>query len=286
MRDSMTAFGRAIAQGPWGSAVWEIRSVNHRYQELHFKLPEPFRFLEPDLRNLVQAKIARGKLDISLTYVAGDAGSAGLQLNMHLARQLWALQTTIVENFGLSTPLHTVDIMRWPGVVITSECDVPSFAQDILDAFETALVAVSEMRRREGSRLQSGFLLRLEELSMGLQQLRAGMPGWVIAQEAKVHAQIARLGLADDRYAAEVVLLVQRSDVTEELDRLEAHIAEIQETLSAPGCVGRRLDFLMQELHREANTLSAKAVNQGVTQIAVTLKVVIEQLREQIQNVE
>lgn len=286
MRDSMTAFGRATAQGPWGGVVWEIRSVNHRYQELNFKLPEPFRFLEPDLRNLVQAKIARGKLDISLTYVAGDAGSSGLQLNMPLAQQLWELQTTIVENFGLSTPLRTVDILRWPGVVITVEFDVPSFAQGILDAFETALVAVSEMRRREGNRLQSVFLLRLEELSMWMKQLRAGMPGWIIAQEAKVQAQIARLGLADDRYAAEVVLLVQRSDVTEELDRLDAHIAEIRETLSAPGCVGRRLDFLMQELNREANTLSAKAVNQRVTQIAVTLKVVIEQLREQIQNVE
>ncbi|WP_148861531.1 YicC/YloC family endoribonuclease [Marinobacter fonticola] len=285
---SMTAFARKDTEGEWGSLTCEIRAVNHRYLEPVFRLPEPLRELENQFRETVRGGLRRGKVEVGVRLQLAEQSSGGLKVNQLLAEEINNAANHI--NRILDNPAHinALDVMRWPGVLETAERDmepVKQAASELVAATIDELVAV---REREGERLRPLFETRLEEMSASVADVRKRMPELLKQQEQNLRDRFeaARIELDSDRLAQEMVMLAQKSDVAEELDRLDTHVSEVRETLSGDQAIGRRLDFLMQELNREANTLSSKSIDAEVTRVAVTLKVLIEQMREQVQNLE
>lgn len=285
---SMTAFARKESKGAWGSAVWELRSVNQRFLEPNFRLPDSFRGLEGALREKLRARISRGKLEASLRYEAAIAGAEMFQVNNELAQALINAAQDIAAMTGQSTSLDPLDVLRWPGVLATAEVDREAVEAALLSAFDGVIDELLAMRRREGEVLAGLIRERLAGIREEVAKVRGVMPEILVWQrERLVNAfNEARVELEPQRLEQELVMLAQRIDVAEELDRLETHIAEVERTLKAGGAVGRRLDFLMQELNREANTLGSKSINTVTTGASVNLKVLIEQMREQVQNLE
>ncbi len=288
MIKSMTAFARRDTQADWGSLTCEIRTVNHRYLEPSLRLPDALRDLENDFREQLRTQLRRGKVDVSLRLQLSESADQGLQVNEKLAGALNEAANRI--NRMLDNPAHinAIDILRWPGVLTSAEQDlepVKSVAQEVFSQTVEELIAV---RQREGERLQPLFEDRLTTLSAGIAELRQRMPDLLSQQDKNLRDRIRAAGveLDEERLAQEMVMLAQKSDVAEELDRLDAHVSEVRETLASDEAIGRRLDFLMQELNREANTLSSKSIDAGVSRMAVDFKVLIEQMREQIQNIE
>ncbi|NND53750.1 MAG: YicC family protein [Gammaproteobacteria bacterium] len=288
MIHSMTGFASSESDTPQGTLLWELRSVNHRYLEMQFKLPDGFRALEPALRELISRKLKRGKVDATLHFRPATTAAANLTVNEELAQQV--IQQAEKLAAAISTPqsFSSLDVLRWPGVVAEDGVDLKALfdpAQALLSETLDALVA---NRAREGERIQAALDERLVQIDALGSSVAARMPLVLDGIRARVRERALGLEIKvdDERLEQELVLLAQKMDVAEELDRLHAHVAETRETFAMDGAVGRRLDFLMQEFNREANTLGSKSADPETTRAAVDLKVLIEQLREQVQNVE
>lgn len=284
---SMTAFAHLEIKKSWGNAVWEMRSVNQRFLETYFRLPENFRNLELTLREKLRAALTRGKVECSLRIELNQNQNNGLALNQAYAEQVinslkWLKQTA---NEG---EINLVDVLRFPGVVEAQNQDLDQISQDLLAGFEQILAEFIAMRGREGANLQQLIQQRLDAISAEASKVQALMPNILQWQKDRLQQRFDELNLALDpqRLEQEMVMLAQRVDVAEELDRLQLHVKETTSVLNKGGAVGRKLDFMMQELNREANTLASKSINADVTNAAVELKVLIEQMREQIQNLE
>lgn len=289
MPRSMTGFARREAKLPWGTVIWEIRSVNHRYLEPGFRLPEDFREIEPALRESIRKTLQRGKVEVSLYIQQEQENETELGVNLQRVIQLSKAAQQIHEQLGDKAALiNPLELLKWPGVIQKQEVDREAQQAAVIDLFQSALISLVEHRTREGAELEQLIVQRLDAVSAQVVAVRARLPEILQAQREKLQQKIAALGveLDSERLEQEVVLLAQKADVAEELDRLDTHVIEVKRSLKQTDSLGRRLDFLMQELNREANTLSSKAIVSDTTQAAVELKVLIEQMREQIQNIE
>ncbi len=286
---SMTAFARQSEQLEWGALVWEIRSVNHRYLEPSFKLPESVRSLESNLREKLRSQLSRGKIECGLRLQIQATGQdANLAINQVLLEQLVSASESLQQKIEQPSPLNPLELLKWPGIVEESQPDSEAIGEQILAAFQTTLNQLLESREREGTVLKQFIEQRLQTIAEITASVRQQLPQILTAQRQKLKDRLDELktDLDADRLEQEMVILAQKADVDEELDRLDAHVDEVNRVLTKGGACGRRLDFLMQELNREANTLSSKSIVTDTTQAAVELKVLIEQMREQIQNIE
>lgn len=284
---SMTAFARQQCDTDWGHITWEIRSVNHRYLETYFRLPDSWRELEMPLRETIKRHLSRGKVELTLTLqLSGEAQVP--HLNDTVLDGLIEVIREVRLRLPAASHLNAVEILQWPGVIAEPPLDRQRMQADLLSCAEQALNQLDQVRRDEGEALKHLIETRLDTIEQIVQQLRPVVPEVVKAYEAKLRQRIAQLSAEVDetRLAQEVAMMAQKMDVAEELDRLLTNVSHVRKTLNQTGPVGRRLDFLMQELNREANTLGAKAADMRLTEAAVELKVLIEQMREQIQNVE
>lgn len=284
---SMTAFAHLELKKEWGNAVWEIRSVNQRFLETYFRLPEAFRNLEMTLRERLRTTLTRGKVECSLRIELNANQNNGLTLNQEYAKQVISSLQWLKET-AKEGEINLVDILRFPGVVDNQNQDLDQISQDLLDGFEQILAEFIAMRGREGANLQALIQQRLDAIATEATKVQAQMPSVLQWQKDRLQQRFDELNLQLDpqRLEQEMVLLAQKVDVAEELDRLQLHVKETTSILKKGGAVGRKLDFMMQELNREANTLASKSINADITNSAVELKVLIEQMREQIQNLE
>ncbi len=283
----MTAFARVEVKGDWGNAVWEIRSVNQRFLETYFRLPEQFRGIEPLLRERFRKKLNRGKIECNLSFNINSNAKSDLALNEKLALQLVQHANWINEQ-TLNSQINPLEIMRWPGVMEASEADVSAIQAELLEGFEQALKDFIDARLSEGENLKAMIKQRLTAITVEADKVQTYMPEVIEWQRKRITDKFtdANIDLDSIRVEQELVLLAQKMDVAEELDRLNSHVSETKKILKKGGAQGRRLDFMMQEFNREANTLGSKSINTDVTASAVELKVLIEQMREQIQNIE
>ena len=285
---SMTAFARQQDQAQWGVLTCELRTVNHRYLEFSFRLPEGLRELENGFREHLRKTLGRGKVDVTIRLQSSDESDTDLIINNRLAESLNEAINHV--NRILDNPAHisALDILRWPGILDREEQDLTPVMTAAEALFQRTVEELVEVRAREGERLRPLFDDRLATMADLVSRVRERMPTLISAQEATLRERFrqASVELDPDRLTQEMVILAQKSDVAEEMDRLEAHLSEVRETLQRNDAIGRRLDFLMQELNREANTLSSKSIDAEVTRIAVDMKVLIEQMREQVQNIE
>ena len=285
---SMTAFSRQQQEQEWGSLTWEIRSVNHRYLETSVRLPESLRALENGVREAVRKRLTRGKVECALRIQPEAKVSSDLHLNTKLIQQLVQANNEIEKITGTSISLNNMEVLRWPGVIEEQDFDKTSIEKQALSLFSAALDDLVATREREGAELQGFIKQRIDSVREIVISIRNKMPEILAKQKQNILDRLADLQaeLEPTRLEQEVSLLSQKADVEEELDRLDSHLNEVERLLGAKGQKGRRLDFLMQELNREANTLSSKSIVVETTLCAVELKVLIEQMREQIQNVE
>lgn len=284
---SMTAFAHLEIKKEWGNAVWEIRSVNQRFLETYFRLPEAFRHLEMGLRERLRNALTRGKVECSLRLELAQSNNNALALNTAYAEQVISSLKTLQSIAG-EGEINLVDVLRYPGVVDAQSQDLDQIAQDLLAGFEQILTDFIAMRGREGANLQAIIQQRLDSIAEIAQSVQKQMPEVLQWQKDRLQQRFEELNLQLDpqRLEQEMVLTAQRVDVAEELDRLQLHVKETSSILKKGGAVGRKLDFMMQELNRESNTLASKSINADITNSAVELKVLIEQMREQIQNLE
>ncbi|MEH0093591.1 MULTISPECIES: YicC/YloC family endoribonuclease [Vibrio] len=285
---SMTAYARKEVKGDWGTAVWEIRSVNQRYLETYFRLPEQFRGLEPVLRERFRQRLARGKVECHLRYEANPAAKSELNINEALANQVIKAANQIMHMTGELSRINPFQIMQWPGVMETPEQDMDSINKALLAGFDDAIVEFIDARGREGDNMKALIEQRLTAISEEVVKVRARMPEILQWQRERLLNKFeeAKIELDATRVEQELILLAQKSDVAEELDRLDSHIKETRNVLKKGGACGRKLDFMMQEFNRESNTLASKSISTDITASGVELKVLIEQMREQIQNIE
>lgn len=285
---SMTGFARKEATAPWGTAIWELRSVNSRYLDANLRLPEDLRGLEPQIRERVAAALSRGKVDCTLRYEPASGGEATYALDMQLAAQLLRAAREIGTLVEDAAPLQVFDVLRWPGVFRTNPPDLDTVGTAVLELLTAALAELLENRAREGRTIAAGLLERCAAVAEAAARIRARLPALLENARERLAARVAELTEQLDaaRLEQEVALLAQKLDVAEELDRLDAHVEEVRRVLGTDAPVGRRLDFLMQEMNREANTLGAKSGDVETSRAAVDLKVLIEQMREQVQNLE
>ncbi|WJV54132.1 YicC/YloC family endoribonuclease [Prodigiosinella aquatilis] len=284
---SMTAYARREIKGDWGSAAWELRSVNQRYLETYIRLPEQFRGLEPIIRERIRNRLTRGKIECNLRFELDPRAQGSLILNEKLAKQLVeaANWVKMQSDEGEVNPL---EVLRWPGVMVAQEQDLDAISVELLQTLESTMDDFIAARESEGNALKTLIEQRLAGVSEEVAKVRAHMPNILQWQRERLVNKLedANVQLENNRLEQELVLLAQRADVAEELDRLEAHVKETYKILDKQEAVGRRLDFMMQEFNRESNTLASKSINADVTTSAIELKVLIEQMREQIQNIE
>ena len=287
MVHSMTAFARVERAGAQGTLSWELRSVNHRYLEPHLRLPESFRDLEGAVREALRQTLSRGKVECTLRFTEETTGKP-LQVDRERAAQLVAAAETVASLIKQPAPLNPLEVLAWPGVLVADASDPQALNNDALALFNEALDELKAGRGREGADLAKLLDERLVAISAEVATLRVLVPQMLATQRQKVLDRFAdmKAELDPQRLEQEMVLLAQKSDVAEELDRLSTHIIEVRRVLKSGGAAGRRLDFLMQELNREANTLSSKSQDLDTTRTAVDMKVIIEQMREQVQNAE
>ena len=287
MPRSMTAFARNTIEFSWGSVTCELRSVNHRFLETGFRLPETMREIEMPLREIARKALTRGKVDCSLQ-VSFNNSDASVNADMALARRYIDIAEEIAAELQNPAPVSPLDIMRWPGILKDKEIDAKSLHSAAKQTFVATVEQLLEGRQREGDKLADMIELRLSGIETQIALVRTELPGILEYQRQRLQEKLQDLQtqLDEDRLEQEMVIVANRADVDEELDRLEAHISEIRLALQNSASIGRRLDFLMQELNREANTLGSKSISTVTTQASVELKVLIEQMREQIQNIE
>ncbi|UUY09624.1 YicC family protein [Pseudomonas sp. J452] len=287
MVHSMTAFARVEGAGAHGTLSWELRSVNHRYLEPHLRLPDAFRDLEGAVREALRQGLSRGKVECTLRFAEENTGKS-LQVDSQRAQQLISAAEEVAALIQQPAPLNPLEVLAWPGVLVADAADPQALNAAALALFNQALAELKNGRGREGAELAKLLNERLDAMSAEVVALRELVPQMLANQRQKIETRFAEMQaeLDPQRLEQELVLLAQKSDVAEELDRLATHVSEVRRVLKAGGAAGRRLDFLMQELNREANTLGSKAFDPRSTEAAVNLKVLIEQMREQVQNIE
>ena len=287
MPRSMTAFARNTLEFSWGSITCELRSVNHRFLETGFRLPETLREKEMQLREIARKKLSRGKVDCAIQ-VAFNNTDAEVSADLELARRYIDIAEKISTKLDNPAPISALDIMRWPGILQDSEVAPETLHKSALEAFSATVDQLLEGRQREGNLLADMIEQRLVGIEQQVALVRQHLPEILAQQRVRLNEKLSDLKsqLDEDRLEQEMVIISNRADVDEELDRLEAHISEIRLVLQSRESIGRRMDFLMQELNREANTLGSKSIAGVTTQASVELKVLIEQMREQIQNIE
>ena len=283
MTSSMTAF----VQVKNDDIIWEIRSVNHRYLDVSFRIPESFRAIETPLRAIVKTNISRGKLDCTLHISNGEACS-NVALDEELLGTLKNLQDLITKKTGARPTANALDLLRWPGVVKELTLDRTEQLNVAERLFEHGIEQLQSVRKSEGKALGSIVEEKLELLAQKVNTIRDKTPKILADYQKKLKSRVAQLTSEFDegRLEQELVFIANKFDIAEEVDRLDTHIQEIRKILQSEDSIGRRLDFLMQELNREANTLSSKTLSSGNSLSAVDMKVLIEQMREQIQNIE
>ncbi len=285
---SMTGFASLEHATKNGTLLIELRAVNHRYLELQMKLDDHLRGYESLARELISSKIGRGKIECRMSLVRKSQAASDMQIDVDLLQQLAQLAQDVQQYFPQSTQMTTAEILRWPGVLI-SESDADEGLQtEVSTKLLEALQDLSDSRAREGAKLREIILARLAEMELLVTQAKPLLVQQLHAHQARLTAKFQEIlkTVEEDRLQQELVLFAQRADVDEELTRLGAHISEVKRILNDKVAAGKRLDFLMQELNREANTLGSKSVSTEVTQTSMSLKVLIEQMREQIQNIE
>lgn len=285
---SMTAFARIEFNGDWGRGAWELRSVNHRYAEIIVRTPEDFRALETTVRERINAAAKRGKIDCNLRFETARGDFAELRLNEQAARAVIDASRRIAELAGIEASVSPLEVLRWPGVTDIAEVNLDLVAKSILEALDLALAEFLDVRGREGAKMAALITQRLDGIRAQLAVLERRVPEIIDSVRERHTQRIRELaeGLDQARVEQECALLAQRLDVAEELGRLQAHVEEVTRVLGQDEPIGRRLDFLMQELNREANTLGSKSAHIDTTGAAIELKVLIEQMREQVQNIE
>ncbi len=288
MITSMTAFGRTEETGDAGHVIWEIKTVNHRYLEINLRFPDELRMLETAVRETISQRISRGKVDCNLRYEPTITEDNGLPVNESLVKGLLDATDQIAGRISRSIAVNPIDILRWPGVIEYESPDPDQVAGPLLAQLEKTLDRVLETRLAEGSKLRKMILERCQAAEKIVADIKQRLPEIIQGVRERLQARAAEMKVEVDpeRLEQEIVLLAQKYDVAEEMDRLETHLFEVERVLDRDEPVGRRLDFLMQELNREANTLGSKAVHYDCSAASVELKVLIEQMREQIQNIE
>ncbi len=285
---SMTAFARQELRADWGTLTWELRTVNHRYLEISTRLPEDFRVLEPEIRELAGERLNRGKLECNLRFQPAPGATPEVGIDQGLANALIEANRQIEDLILNAARINPMELLRWPGMLTLKGPDLEPVFDEALKSLGSALDELVATRRREGERIQAIIAQRCASMRTLVDEARSLMPEVIERQRERLNDRLAEIReeLKEDRLEQEMVLFAQKIDVAEEIDRLETHIDEVERVIQSEEAVGRRLDFLMQELNREANTLGSKSAAIETTRIAVDLKVLIEQMREQVQNVE
>jgi len=284
---SMTAFARIDVQENWGQVCWELRSVNHRYLDISVRLPENFRRLEVTIREHIQKYLKRGKIDCTLYFQRNESSNIEWEINQEVVQGLWQAIQQVNAITGNTTPPNPLEILRWQDVLATKTLDIEEIGEAVLQHFETGLTELLTQRQREGTQLATFIEQRCTAITIEVEQIRQELPTILQEQRERLEKRLAELvELNSERLEQEIVIVAQKMDVAEELDRMETHLAEINKVLNKNQAVGRRLDFLVQELHREANTLGAKSNHINTSHHSVELKVLIDQMREQTQNIE
>ena len=288
MINSMTAFARSSEEQVWGSIVWELRSVNHRYLDVVIKLPEELRSIENEIRKRLNSAIKRGKVECNLRFKATDNQQANFNVNEKYVDELLKASQIISTKLHQPSETDVLEVLKWPGVLDQTEIDLNPVIDLAYRLFDEAVESLVESREGEGGRLQVMVEERCKEMSLIVNSERQRRPQLLEQTRQKLLKKVAELKVEHDkdRFEQELVYITQKMDVDEELDRIESHFVEVEEILKRKEPIGRRLDFIMQEFNREANTLGSKSTDIVSTQAAVELKVLIEQMREQVQNIE
>ena len=284
---SMTAFSRQTISSAWGTFVSELRSVNHRFLEINFRVPETLRYLEQPIREQIQRVIARGKLDLNLKFIPGQELPFDLTVNIALLNKLAQASNQIIQKMPSAT-ISVSDILSWQGILEIKQTYEQEMEQAVEVLIAKNLEEMTVVRRREGKTIELFLIERIKLICEQLEIVNDAMPNAMQMQRLRIIKRFEdfKIELDPDRLEQEMVWLVQKMDIAEEVQRIEAHLMEVMRALQEGGVVGRRLDFLMQELNREANTSASKSIDTKVTQAAVEIKVSVEQMREQVQNIE
>jgi uncharacterized protein (TIGR00255 family) len=285
---SMTGYAVAAAELPSGAVNVEVRSVNHRYLDIQFRMPDELRALESGLRERIGARIGRGKVEVRIAVAKSATSQSNLQLDVGLLNQLVELNDRVQAVMPESESLSVNDVLRWPGMLGNDALRPEDLQEACNRLLDQAMEEFSATRAREGEKLKALLLERIAAMEALVRKVAPRIPQLVVAYREKLNARLkeAMAGMDEERIKQELVLFASKIDVDEELSRLTAHFGEIRRILEKGGAAGKRLDFLMQELNREANTLGSKSVDLEVSQTSMDLKVLIEQMREQIQNIE
>lgn len=284
---SMTGYANGEHSTDLGTLTVEVRSVNHRYLELQLKMDDNLRHLEGQIRELIQTKLTRGKVDCRIYFKNDTSAQLQGQINTEAVQKLTQQLAQLQPHFANAQPINLLQVLQMPGVMHMPSADADKTAENILQLLNKVLDDLRNARAREGEKLKQVILDRLDAIKDQVKVVKPLLPTLIKQYQEKLTAKLQEAMLADDeRVRQEIVLYAQRIDVDEELERLGAHVQEVARILNAGGQVGKKLDFLMQELNREANTLGSKSVAIETTQVSMQLKVLIEQMREQIQNIE
>jgi uncharacterized protein (TIGR00255 family) len=284
----MTGYASATRETPRGNIAVELKTVNHRYLEFQTRMPEELRPLEPALREAVGARLSRGKVDCRISLTAGAGAVRAMAPDAEAMEALESASQKVLGRFPQARPLSVAEVLHWPGVLADATLSPEKMREEVMSLLDRAIHDLDQTRAREGEKLAAVLRERLDTMAMLAKEAQPLMPAAIKAFQEKLSAKLAEAGASssDERLHQEVVLYAARIDVDEELSRLVTHIAEFRRVLDRGGTVGKRLDFLCQELNREANTLGSKSVANDITRISVELKVLIEQMREQVQNIE
>ncbi len=284
----MTGFAALEQSLESATLLLEIRAVNSRYLDLHFKLDENLRSFEPAIREQIGAHLSRGKIECKINLMHRSKANQTMQLDEHLMQQLATIGAQAQAHFPESRPLSVADILRWPGVVLADVPNQDTLVEDVKKLVSQGLKELNASRAREGEKMKALILDRLSQIEVLVEKVKPLLPALAKEYQAKLESKLQEnlKNIDPERVAQELVLFAQRIDVDEELSRLTAHVSEVKRILNSDAPAGKRLDFLMQELNREANTLGSKSVSVQTTQVSMELKVLIEQMREQIQNIE
>jgi uncharacterized protein (TIGR00255 family) len=285
---SMTGFAAATRESARGSLALELRTVNHRYLEFQARMPDDLRAVEGAMREAIAARLTRGKVDCRITFTPSAEAAGGLSPDDQAMERLEQAARQVSARFPESRPLSVAEVLRWPGVLADASLSPDALRAEVLSLMQAAIKELDQTRQREGAKLEAVLRERLDGMAALAEQAKPLMPAATRSFQEKLAAKLAEAGASpgEERLHQEVVLYAARIDVDEELQRLVAHIAEFRRVLDKGGACGKRLDFLCQELNREANTLGSKSVSSEQTRISVDLKVLIEQMREQVQNIE
>ena len=285
---SMTAFARQTVESELGTLTLELKSVNHRFSEVSLRLPEELRPVEAKIRERIGQVVKRGKIDANLRYQTPAAQVSGFEIDQDLVSSITAASKDVEKILPGIASFRMIDVLKWPGVLKAPEVDVEQLVATTMALLDEGLKELKETREREGEKLRQLLLERCEAMATEVAKVQQRIPVAIEAMRQRIKEKLTewQAELDDARLEQEVVFLCNKSDIAEEMDRLQAHIEEVKRVLDEKKPVGRRLDFLMQELNREANTLASKSPDTEMTRASVELKVLIEQMREQVQNIE